>query len=52
MPDVPHLTDRDVSLFNEGSHHRLYRTLGAHPATAEGRAGVSFAVWAPNAVQV
>jgi 1,4-alpha-glucan branching enzyme len=52
MLDVPHLTDMDVYLFNEGTHHRLYRTFGAHPATAEGRAGVFFAVWAPNAVQV
>jgi len=52
VPDVPLLTDIDVYLFKEGSHHRLYRTFGAHPATAEGQAGISFAVWAPNAAQV
>src|SRR5262245_11362211 len=52
VPDVPHLTDMDVYLFNEGSHHHLYRTFGAHLATAEGQAVATFTVWAPNAAQV
>jgi len=34
---------------NEGSHHRIYEKLGAHPVTVDGRAGTHFAVWAPNA---
>jgi len=39
----------DVHLLNEGTHHRLYEVLGAHP-TPEGQpAGTSFAVWAPSA---
>jgi len=39
----------DLHLFHEGSHTRVYRCLGAHPATHEGVAGCHFAVWAPNA---
>jgi 1,4-alpha-glucan branching enzyme len=46
------LTDADLYLFNEGSHNRLYRKLGAHPVTVEGAAGTYFAVWAPNAERV
>ena len=43
------ITDYDLYLFNEGSHHRIYEKLGAHPVTVDGRAGTHFAVWAPNA---
>ena len=46
------LTDQDLYLFNEGSHIRLYRKLGAHPLTENGVEGTSFAVWAPGARQV
>jgi 1,4-alpha-glucan branching enzyme len=46
------LTDDDLYLFNEGSHFRLYRKLGAHPAEVDGKAGTYFAVWAPNAERV
>ncbi len=41
------LTDQDVYLWNEGSHHRLYQKLGSH-LSPDGE-GVYFAVWAPNA---
>jgi 1,4-alpha-glucan branching enzyme len=50
--DVTLLTDQDLYLFNEGTHHRLYDKLGAHPLTADGVAGTYFAVWAPNAEHV
>ncbi len=43
------ITDDDLFLFNEGTHARLYEKLGAHFAHIDGRAGVHFAVWAPNA---
>src|SRR5438093_949020 len=44
------LTDFDLYLFNEGTHARVYQKLGAHPMmTPDGRTGVFFAVWAPNA---
>jgi 1,4-alpha-glucan branching enzyme len=46
------ISDDDIYLFNEGSHFRLYEKLGAHPSTVNGRPGVHFAVWAPNAERV
>src|SRR6187549_3915832 len=46
------LTDHDLYLFNEGSHIRLYRHLGAHRHTVNGVNGMNFAVWAPNAESV
>jgi 1,4-alpha-glucan branching enzyme len=46
------LTEDDLYLFNEGSHFRLYRKLGAHPVEVNGTAGTYFAVWAPNAERV
>jgi 1,4-alpha-glucan branching enzyme len=46
------LTDYDVHLFNEGSHHLLHRKLGAHLTERDGTAGTEFAVWAPNAERV
>ena len=50
--EVSSLTDQDVYLFNEGTHYRMYEKLGAHLAAAGHDAGVSFAVWAPNASEV
>ena len=49
---TPTLGDMDLHLFGEGRHLRLWEKLGAHPMTVDGVAGVSFAVWAPNAVRV
>ncbi|MCF8178436.1 MAG: 1,4-alpha-glucan branching protein GlgB [Sulfuritalea sp.] len=46
------LTDHDIFLFKEGTHARLSEKLGAHLTTRDGRNGVHFAVWAPNAVAV
>jgi 1,4-alpha-glucan branching enzyme len=46
------LGDMDVWLLSEGTHRRPYECLGAHPRTLDGVAGVSFAVWAPNAKRV
>ncbi len=43
------LGEQDVYLFNEGSHYRLYQKLGAHLCERDGKKGVQFAVWAPNA---
>ena len=50
--NLPRLTETDIYLFNEGSHHHLYRTFGAHLTTDAGQGGASFAVWAPNAAEV
>jgi 1,4-alpha-glucan branching enzyme len=48
----PTLGDLDLHLFGEGRHRRLWEVLGAHPRLHGGMAGVSFAVWAPNALAV
>jgi 1,4-alpha-glucan branching enzyme len=46
------LTDYDLYLFGEGTHLRAYEKLGAHLGQVDGRRGVHFAVWAPNAEKV
>jgi 1,4-alpha-glucan branching enzyme len=46
------LTNDDLHLFNEGTHHCLYWKLGAHPRVVGETSGVYFAVWAPNAERV
>lgn len=43
---------QDIYLFKEGSHFKLYDLLGSHPISYEGKEGVYFAVWAPNAKHV
>ncbi len=48
----PVLTDFDLHLFGEGTHRELYRKFGAHHTRQKNVAGVSFAVWAPNATGV
>ena len=50
--DMSLLSDDDLFLFNEGSHHRLYEKLGAHTLALDGVEGTYFAVWAPNAKQI
>jgi 1,4-alpha-glucan branching enzyme len=46
------LTDFDLHLLSEGTHHRAFDKLGAHRITSGASAGVHFAVWAPNADRV
>ena len=46
------LTDFDLHLLSEGTHHRAYEKLGAHRVTVGTTVGVHFAVWAPNADRV
>jgi 1,4-alpha-glucan branching enzyme len=43
------LSDYDLHLFAEGTHHRAWEKLGSHVMTIGGVTGVHFAVWAPNA---
>ena len=45
-------TQQDIYLFKEGSHFKLYNLLGSHQIKYEGKDGVYFAVWAPNAKSV
>ena len=42
----------DQYLFGQGTHYDIYKKLGAHMATNEGKKGVYFAVWAPHAAKV
>jgi 1,4-alpha-glucan branching enzyme len=49
---LPTVGDVDLHLFNEGTHRRLWEVLGSHTRTIDGVEGVSFAVWAPNAISV
>ena len=46
------ITDKDIEKFEAGIHYTIYDKLGAHPVTIDGVKGVSFAVWAPNAIRV
>ncbi len=49
---LPTVGELDLHLFNEGTHRRLWRHLGAHPRWVDDTPGVAFAVWAPNAKRV
>ncbi len=46
------LGEMDLYLLGEGSHQRIYQTLGAHRCEVQGVGGTRFAVWAPNALRV
>jgi 1,4-alpha-glucan branching enzyme len=46
------LTDFDIYLMGEGTHHGQYEKLGAHVREVAHVRGVHFAVWAPNATRV
>ncbi|HEY7213142.1 MAG TPA: 1,4-alpha-glucan branching protein GlgB [Thermoanaerobaculia bacterium] len=46
------ITEKDLYLFNEGTHYRLYDKLGAHAGTKGRKEGTWFAVWAPEAEHV
>ena len=49
---LPTLGEQDLYLFGQGNERRLYDKLGAQVRVIDGVAGVSFAVWAPNAQRV
>ncbi len=46
------LSETDQYLFGQGTHYDIYKKLGAHLSCEDGKEGVFFAVWAPNAAQV
>ena len=50
--DITRFSDMDIYLFGEGTHVKLYEKLGAHVMQREGKSGVYFSVWAPNAAAV
>ena len=48
----PVLGQIDEYLIGEGTHHQLWKALGAHVISHQGVRGTHFAVWAPNARRV
>ena len=48
----PWITEFDQYLFGQGVHYDIFRKMGAHFAVRDGKRGVYFAVWAPNAKSV
>ena len=46
------MSEFDLYLLAEGTHYRAYEKLGAHLTGKDGKRGVQFAVWAPNAKRV
>ena len=48
----PHFSDLDQYLFGHATHYDLYKKMGAHPGKEDGKDGVWFTVWAPNAVAI
>ena len=48
----PTVSEFDLYLFSEGTHRRLWESLGARPKEVDGVAGFAFAVWAPDARRV
>ena len=43
------ITDEQIYLFHEGTNYKSYHMLGAHRMEQDGKSGVRFSVWAPNA---
>lgn len=48
----PTIDEKTLKKFNSGICYDIYKYLGSHVRTIDGVRGVSFAVWAPNAVRV
>ncbi len=46
------ISEADQYLFAQGTHYDIYKKLGAHPAVKDGKKGMFFGVWAPNAASV
>ncbi len=45
-------TEMDCYLFGQATHYDIYRKMGAHVVTKNGKKGVCFTVWAPHAARV
>ena len=46
------ISETDQYLFAKGTHYDIYKKLGAHLSVENGKKGVFFGVWAPNAEKV
>ena len=47
-----YISELDQHLFGQGTHYDIYKKLGAHLSEEDGKKGVFFAVWAPNAKEI
>ncbi len=52
MTEKVFISEDDSYLFGQGTHYDIYKKLGAHFSEENGKKGVFFAVWAPNASEV
>ena len=52
MTEKVFISADDSYLFGQGTHYEIYKKLGAHFSEENGKKGVYFAVWAPNAAEV
>ncbi len=52
MTETVFISETDQYLFAQGTHYDIYKKLGAHLSVQDGKKGVYFAVWAPNAAKV
>ena len=52
MKNEYEFSELDQYLFGHATHYDLYKKLGAHIVTQNGKKGTYFAVWAPNAQRV
>lgn len=50
--DEVFISEADQYLFAQGTHYDIYKKLGAHPSVQNGKKGMFFGVWAPNAASV
>lgn len=50
--ETVYISEADQYLFAKGTHYDIYKKLGAHLSVENGKKGVFFAVWAPNAAKV
>ena len=46
------ITQTDEYLFAQGTNYEIYKKMGAHPCNMDGKDGVYFSVYAPNAKEV
>lgn len=49
---INEMTRFDRYLFGRSCHYKIYEKMGAHVKTIDGKKGVFFSVWAPNALRV
>jgi len=50
--DTVFISEADQYIFGQGTHYDIYKKLGAHLSNEDGKEGMYFGVWAPNAAKV